>query len=135
VSTTSVRLDTGGRLMKKLIGGGLAALAVGVALGVAPVASADHCDPPGSPCHEFDQFDPYLDSFERNGIGYLTQEFSVPLMNQASWVCAGEPSREEIQTVGVSWLGTPKQQGRMLTDAEVDAVIEAAYDVCPEMRP
>ena len=38
MSTTSVRLDTGGRLMKKLIVGGLAALAIG--LGMAPVAQA-----------------------------------------------------------------------------------------------
>jgi hypothetical protein len=119
--------------MKKLIGGGLAALAVG--LGAAPVASADHCEPSWAPCHEFDWADPYRDSFERNGIGYLADEFSIPLMNQADWVCGGKPSREDIRDVDVSWPGTPRESGRRLTDAEVDAVIEAAYDVCPEMRP
>ena len=39
MSTTSIRLDTGGRLMKKLIVGGLAALAIG--LTATPVAHAD----------------------------------------------------------------------------------------------
>ena len=41
MSTTSIRLDTGGRLMKKLIVGGLAALAVG--LGLAAPANACPC--------------------------------------------------------------------------------------------
>ena len=54
--------------MKKLIIGGLAALAIG--LGVAPVAGAD---PGNDECceNEFDGFDPYLAAFQRHSIGYL----------------------------------------------------------------
>ena len=50
------------------------------------------------------------------------------MINEAGLVCKGKTSREEIQTVNTHWQG-----GRMLTNVEVQKVIEAAYDVCPEM--
>ena len=49
-------------------------------------------------------------------------------MNEASLVCKGKTSREEIQTVNTYWQG-----GRVLTNVEVQKVIEAANDVCPGM--
>jgi hypothetical protein len=84
--------------------------------------------------HEFDWAGPYFAAFERHGIGYLSYEPGIPLANQADWVCAGEVSRDKIRDSGVSWAGTPRESGRRLTDAEVEKVIEAAYDVCPEAR-
>ena len=98
--------------MKKLIGGGLAALAVG--LGTAPVAQAHPCSP-DPVCHEFDWAIPYYDAFERHGISYLAVER----------FCSGKASREDIRTIAQHW------DGRMLTIVEVDKVIEATYDVCP----
>jgi hypothetical protein len=114
-------------VMKRLIIGGLAALAIG--LGVAPVAQAHPCSPEPV-CHEFDWARPYYDAFERYGIGYLAHEIGIPLINQADRVCAGKPSRGDIRNVGNHWRG-----GRILTVVEVEKVIEAAYDVCPEMAP
>ena len=107
--------------MKKLIGGGLAALAVGVGLGVAPVASADHCDPPGSPCHEFDQFDPYLDAFYRHGLDRLAD---IPTLNAAMGVCLGRETQQSI------WADPPNDP---LTRAEAREIVLAAMDVCPEV--
>ena len=107
--------------MKKLIGGVLAALAVGVGLGVAPVASADHCDPPGSPCHEFDQFDPYLDAFYRHGLDRLAD---IPTLNAAMGVCLGRETQQSI------WADPPNDP---LTRAEAREIVLAAMDVCPEV--
>lgn len=113
--------------MKKLIGGCLAALTVG--LGTAPVAQADPCSPEPV-CHEFDWATPYYDAFERHGISYLADEHGIPLMNQADWVCNGKMSREDIRDIDMHGL----RPGRRLTNVEVETVIEAAYDVCPEAR-
>ena len=112
--------------MKRLLIGGLAALAIG--LGIAPAAA--QADPGNDECcaHEFDWAIPYYDAFERLGISYLADEMGIPLMNQADWVCNGKLSREDIRNAG-----NHRRGGRRLTNAEVDKVIEAAYDVCPEM--
>ena len=109
--------------MRWLIGA-LVALTIG--LEVAPVAAAHPCSPEPV-CHEFDWAIPYYDAFDRHGITYLGVEVGIPLMDQAYEICNGGTSREDIQTVDTYWSG-----GRRLTNAEVDKVIEAAYDVCPE---
>ena len=90
--------------MKKLIIGGLAALAIG--LGVAPVAGAD---PGNDECceNEFDGFDPYLAAF--------------PILNAAALFCLGEETLDDIRT-------DPHYN---LTRDEVRRVVEAALDVCP----
>lgn len=67
--------------MKRLVIGGLAALTIG--LGVVPVAEADCCE------HEFDWLDPYVEAFERHGIGYLADEIGVPILNEAAQFCYG----------------------------------------------
>lgn len=101
--------------MKRLIGGGLAALALG--LGVAPVAQADPCSPEPV-CHEFDGFDPYLAAFQRHGIGYLAD---IPTLNAASLFCRGDETLDTLRT-------DPHYN---LTRAEARRVVEAALDVCP----
>jgi hypothetical protein len=76
--------------MKKLIGGGLLALAVGVCL--APVAGAEpnDCADPKGACHEFDWAMPIYDAFERHGLSYLLDRESIPLANAVDWWCSGE---------------------------------------------
>ena len=105
--------------MKGVVGV-IAALAMGLV--GPPVSAAECCEA------EFDWATIYYEAFERHGIGYLAREVGIPVINEASLVCKGKTSREEIQTVNTHWQG-----GRMLTDVEVQKVIEAAYDVCPEM--
>ena len=105
--------------MKGVVGA-IAALAMGLV--GAPVSAAECCET------EFDWATTYYEAFERHSIGYLAGEVGIPVINEASLVCKGKTSREEIQTVNTHWQG-----GRMLTDVEVQKVIEAAYDVCPEM--
>jgi hypothetical protein len=101
--------------VKKLIIGGLAALAIG--LGVAPVAGAD---PGNDECceNEFDGFDPYLAAFQRHSIGYLAD---IPILNAAALFCLGEETLDDIRT-------DPHYN---LTRDEVRRVVEAALDVCP----
>ena len=76
--------------MKKLIGGGLAALAIGLV--AAPVAGAD---PGNDECcaHEFDWAIPYYDAFERHGIGYLSYDRGIPLINDVDRFCSGRKRR------------------------------------------
>ena len=117
--------------MKRVLISAIAALAL--ALVPAPVAQADHCAA-SDPCGEFDWRSPITtpSSAERHrlpgrGVQHPTDEpGQLGLCREA--VTEGHPDC-------CSRAGTPKQQGRMLTDAEVDAVINAAYDVCPEARP
>ena len=112
--------------MRKLIIGGLAALAIGPLVGLigAPVAQGHPCSPEPV-CHEFDWAIPYYDAFERHGISYLAVEMGIPLMNEVDRFCSGKASREDIRTIAQHW------DGRMLTIVEVDKVIKATYDVCP----
>ena len=105
--------------MKGVVGV-IAALTMGLV--GAPVSAAECCET------EFDWATTYYEAFERHGVGYLAREVGIPVINEASLVCKGKTSREEIQTVNTHWQG-----GRMLTDVEVQKVFEAAYDVCPEM--
>ena len=80
--------------MKKLIVGGLAALAIGLAGFIAaPVAQAHPCSPEPV-CHEFDWAIPYYDAFERHGIGYISYEMGIPLMNEVDLFCNGRASRD-----------------------------------------
>ena len=93
---------------------------------MAPVASSEpdndcatfmpqNCDP----SHEFDWAIPYIDAFERHGIGYLTEREGIPLMEAVSVACDGRQSEFwEIVT---------------LSPAEYEKVIEAAGDVCLEV--
>ena len=104
----------------KWIVGVIAALTIGLV--GAPVSAAECCET------EFDWATPYYEAFERHGIGYLAREVGIPVINEASLVCKGKTSREEIQTVNTYWQG-----GRVLTNVEVQKVIEAANDVCPGM--
>lgn len=103
---------------------GIAALAATLAL-PAPAGATPSCDPEPV-CHEFDWAQPYYEAFERHGIGYLAREVGVPVINEASRVCKGKTSLDDIRNTGNHWQG-----GRMLTNAEVDKVIAAANDVCP----
>ena len=105
--------------MKGVVGV-IAALAMGLV--GAPVSAAECCET------EFDWATTYYEAFERHGIGYLAREVGIPVINEASLVCKGKTSRDRFKTVNTPWQG-----GRMLTDVEVQKVIEAAYDVCPEM--
>ena len=72
--------------MKKVIIGGLAALAIGLA--AAPVAQAHPCSP-DPVCHEFDWAIPYYDAFDRHGIGDLAYDLGIPLMNEVDLFCRG----------------------------------------------
>ena len=114
------------RTIVALVLAGAALAAVPVVIGT-PMAQTHPCSPEPV-CHEFDWAEPYLDAFERHGIGYLANEIGIPVVNQADRVCSGKASREDIQDVGNHWRG-----GRRLTNTEVEKVIEAAYDVCPGM--
>ncbi len=105
----------------KWIVGVIAALTMGLV--GAPVAAGDHCAASDPACHEFDGLEPYFAAFERHGIGRLA---GIPLIAEARGVCKGKTSWYEIQTVNTHMLG-----GRMLSNVEVQKVIEAANDVCP----
>ena len=72
---------------------------------------------------------PYYDAFKSHGITYLADEQGIPLMNEVDGFCRGKASRKDVRDVATHW------DGRVLTNAEVDKVIEAACDVCPETRP
>ena len=108
--------------MKKVIVGGIATLAIGLV--ATPVAQAHPCSP-DPVCHEFDWAIPYYDAFDRHGIGYISYDFGIPLMNEVDKFCNGKASREDIRDIALNW------HDRQLTNDEVDKVIEAAYDVCP----
>ena len=110
-------------MMKRLVIGGLAALAIGLA--AAPVAQAHPCSP-DPVCHEFDWAIPYYDAFDRHGIGDLAYDLGIPMMNEVDLFCRGKASRENIRDIPTNW------DDRRLSDAEVDKIIVAAYDVCPE---
>ena len=102
--------------MRKLIIGGIAALAM--SLVAAPAAQAD---PGNDECcaHEFDWAIPYYDAFERHGIGYLSYEHGIPLMNDVDRFCSGRETQDSIRTE------------YSLSYAEAETVVEAAHDVCP----
>ena len=99
--------------MRKLIIGGLAALAIGPLAGLigAPVAQGHPCSPEPV-CHEFDWAIPYYDAFERHGISYLAVEMGIPLMNQVDRFCSGKASREDIRTIAQHWEWPDADHGR-----------------------
>ena len=41
---------------------------------------------------------PYYDAFDRHGIGYISYDFGIPLMNEVDKFCNGKASREDIRT-------------------------------------
>jgi hypothetical protein len=103
--------------VKRLILGGLAALAIG--LGVAPVAGAepDCCE------HEFDWAIPYGKALQNHGLGYLIDKHDLPIFLAARDVC-----------LGVSALATAVEWSDYLTPTEAEQIADAVYDdVCPEM--
>jgi hypothetical protein len=106
--------------MKRLIVGGLAALAIGA--GVVPAAAqAD----PGNDCceHEFDSLTPYVDALKNHGLGYLLDQ-GIPVALAARDVC-----------LGISALGTAVEWSDYLTPTQAEQVANAMYDdVCPEME-
>jgi hypothetical protein len=104
--------------MKRLLVGGIAALAV--ALGITAPAGADPvtCSPEPV-CHEFDWARPYYKAFERHGIGYVGAREGIPLMEAVDAMCRGQKSD--------FWNYVT------LTTAEYGWVVEAASDVCPEV--
>jgi hypothetical protein len=109
--------------MKRLLVGSLAALTIG--LGVAPVATADHCPSSDPACHEFDGFDPYLSAFQNHGIGYLA---SIPFLNDAMGICTG---RETEASIWAFWQDAHGTSLPTLTRSEARKIAEAAKDVCP----
>ena len=83
-------------MMKRLVIGGLAALAIGLA--AAPVAQAHPCSP-DPVCHEFDWAIPYYDAFDRHGISDLAYDLGIPMMNEVDLFCRGKASRENIRDI------------------------------------
>ena len=98
--------------MKRLVIGGLAALAIG--LTGAPVAGADCCET------EFDWAIPYIEALENHGLGRLINDLGIPVALAAEDVCQGA-SQYDIDS------------DYELSLAQAEKIAEAAYDVCPEM--
>ena len=106
--------------MKRLIVGGLAALAIGA--GVVPAAA--QADPVNDCCeHEFDSLTPYVVALKNHGLGYLLDQ-GIPVALAARDVC-----------LGISALGTAVEWSDYLTPTQAEQVANAMYDdVCPEME-
>ena len=103
--------------MKKLIVGGLAALAIGLA--AAPVAGADCCE------GEFDWATPYVDALYNHGIGGLVERDGIPVVLIAEELCQGASARD-----------IARENNKWLALAQMDKIAAAVYaDVCPEARP
>jgi hypothetical protein len=100
--------------MKKLIGGGLAALAIGLV--AAPVAGADCCET------EFDWATPYIEALENHGLGDLVYNLGIPVALAAEDVCQGASPYDIYSHYDE------------LNLAQAKKIAEAVYnDVCPEM--
>ena len=100
--------------MKKLIVGGLAALAIGLV--GAPVAGAECCE------GEFDWAKPYFDALYNHGLYGLVDRGGIPVALAAEKLCQGASARYV------------DREYPDLALAQVEKIADAVYDdICPEM--